>query len=438
MSFKSHLETFLDDREVNLLLTSLENENFTSFRLNTLKVGELSQILNENLFKEHKYVKKGYYYDKANYQLGKNILFEAGAYYIQEPAAMLAVELLNPMPGDKVLDMCAAPGGKSFHAINLMNDSGLLVCNDLNTLRAHILSSNIEKTGAKNVLVLNDDSKKYKKDFIEYFDKIILDAPCSGSGMFRKNDFARQDWSISKVLECQKIQMDLLSDAYDMLKGQGTILYSTCSYSKEENEDVIIDFLNKHSDCSLIQIPLKDDFYPSIGINGAIRLHPSHYKGEGHFISLIKKNSNTEDKNRELIKKNKPVNKLVLEFLKNIGFEYKKEKILNFNENYYYADFDLFKLDKIKFLRYGLHLGEFSNNRFIPSHSLAMYHLHSEKNFIELNEEEAKKYIAGETIAKDGNQGYKIVTYKKLPLGFVKHVNNVLKNHYPKGLRKRL
>ena len=155
---------------------------------------------------------------------------------------MMAEYLLDIKENDYVLDMCAAPGGKSFDALVTMKDKGLLVCNDIHEIRSKILSSNIEKYGFKNVIVLNDDSKKYKKNFINLFDKIILDAPCSGSAMFRKNDEARNQWSIEKVYECKAIQQSLIEDAYEMLNDNGYLLYSTCSFSIQENEEVIIEF----------------------------------------------------------------------------------------------------------------------------------------------------------------------------------------------------
>ena len=439
MNFKTHLIQFLDQKEVESLLDSLQLPNQTAFRINTLKVKNVNELFDNFLFSFHPYVKDGYYYNKEISSLGKSILFEAGAYYIQEPSAMMAVELLNPRAGDKVLDMCAAPGGKSFHAINLMQDKGLLISNDIHPIRAQILSSNMEKCGCKQIIVLQDDSKKYKQKFLSFFDKIILDAPCSGSGMFRKNEFAITDWSMEKVLQCQKMQLSLLEDAYEMLNREGILLYSTCSFSKEENEDVIQIFLKEHSDCNLIKIPLKEDFLPSIGIEGAIRLHPNHYKGEGHFIALIQKRGVKNNlQKKEQLKMKKNIHPAVIQFLNDFQFSYDKNKIVNWDDHYYYADFDIPSLERIKFLRYGLSLGEIKNNRFIPNHAFAMYHQHS-NHCIALTKEQAQKYIAGECIQylKEG-KGYQIVTYKNLPLGWVKQVGYQLKNHYPKGLRKKI
>lgn len=437
MDFLEHLLTFLEKKEANELIQSLSLKQKSSFQVNTLKIDSNQEEMLFKNFTQHSFVKHGYLFNKEEVLLGKSILFEAGAYYIQEPAAMLAVELLNPKPNEKVLDMCAAPGGKSFHAINRMHDQGLLVCNDIHPIRAQILSSNLEKCGCKQILVLNDSSTNYKKYFHHYFDKIILDAPCSGSGMFRKNDFAKEDWSIQKVYECQRIQKELLEDAYQMLTGQGSILYSTCSFSIQENEEVVIDFLNHHPDCYLEQIPLQKEYFPSIGITGAIRLHPNHYDGEGHFIAIIKKDSSTPCIKPMLRKKEKMIHPSVCDFLDSIQFEYHKKNIINLNEHYYYADFDHFALDHVKFLRYGLCLGEVSNNRFIPSHSLAMYPFNN-KHYIELNLKEAIQFLEGNCISKEGNEKFKIVTYYGLPLGWSKQVNNILKNHYPKGLRKKL
>ena len=231
MDFKEHLYEFMNREEADKLFSSFKSAPFSSFKLNFLKGDNFIDKCDKNSIKPLKHVKNAFYYNKEELELGKSVYFYGGAYYIQEPSAMLAETLLNIEPNDKVLDMCAAPGGKSFDALLSLKNTGLLVCNDIHNIRSRVLSSNIEKYGFKNVIVLNDDSSNYKKYFNEYFDKIILDAPCSGSGMFRKDSFAVEDWSIEKVYKCKEIQLKLIEDAYEMLKGQGRLLYSTCSYS---------------------------------------------------------------------------------------------------------------------------------------------------------------------------------------------------------------
>lgn len=439
MNFKEHLYSFMNKNEADKLLSSFNDTPFNAFKVNSLKCVDINNLININNLTPLKHIKNAYFYNKCENELGKDLLFYAGAYYIQEPAAMLAETLLNIKPGDRVLDMCAAPGGKTFNALIDMNDQGLLVCNDISKIRSKVLSSNIEKYGFKNTIVLNDDSKNYKSKFINFFDKIILDAPCSGSGMFRKDSFSIKDWSIEKVNACKQIQLSLFEDAYEMLKGQGIMLYSTCSYSIQENEEVIIEFLNNHNDMEIINISLNNLYNNSIGISGGLRLYPYKYDGEGQVMFLLKKNSDVSYVLKQT-KKNKNkyrIEKEVLEFLDYLKYPYSKEKITKINNQYYYYNFENIDLSSINVLRYGIHLGYMENNRFIPSHTLAMVHDIDKSLFIELDKNQATDYMQGleVKINNSNKKGYAIASYKGLALGFVKQVNSTLKNHLPKGLR---
>ena len=437
MDFLEHLFTFLNKEEALKLYNSLEKDEIHCFKLNELKVSDVNIVKEQGSgLVNHPHILNAFIYDKKVDELGKSILFDAGAYYIQEPAAMMAEYLLEVKPNDYVLDMCAAPGGKSFNALVDMKDQGLLVCNDIHEIRSKILSSNIEKYGFKNSIVLNDDSKRYKKYFYNFFDKIILDAPCSGSAMFRKNDEAKNQWSIEKVYQCKEIQLSLLEDAYEMLKGKGRLLYSTCSFSIQENEEVIIEFLNKHQDMELIPIELNKLYNDTITIKGGLRIYPYKFNGEGQTIFIMQKNSTEAFKPSRELKSTRSSREL-LAFLDDINFNYKKENIILFKNHFYYADFYKIDLDKIKVNRYGLDLGEMEKDRFTPSHSLAMYHGIDKSIFIDLSEKEALDYLKGLTVSKEGNGGWKVASYKGLALGWVKHVNNTLKNHYPKGLRRK-
>lgn len=437
MNFREHLLTFLDKETVENLIKSFKNDEIHCFRLNTLKNNNVETVIQKGSnLKKHPHVKDAYIYNKQEDQLGKSILFDAGAYYIQEPAAMMAEYLLDVKRGDYILDMCAAPGGKSFNALIDNNDIGLLVCNDIHEIRSKILSSNIEKYGFKNALVLNDDSKKYKKYFKNYFDKIILDAPCSGSAMFKKNEEAENTWSLEKVMQCKEIQLSLLEDAYEMLKGKGRLLYSTCSFSIQENEDVIIEFLNKHKDIKIIPIDLNKQYNDTITIKGGLRLYPFKFEGEGQTIFILEKGDNDHSCNIKEMKSTRlPIQ--LINFLREINFKYDKNNIILFKNHYWYVEFPKFDLHKIKINRIGLDLGEMAKDRFIPSHSLAMYNLLDKSNFIELTQEQALDYLKGLTINIEGNSGFKVASYKGYALGWVKHVNNTLKNHYPKGLRRK-
>ncbi len=438
MDFLTHLKSFMNEDEANKLYDSLLEREIHCLRVNDLKVENINDLIEKSRGLEgHPHINNAFIYDKSTFEAGKSILFDAGAYYIQEPAAMMAEYLLDIKENDYVLDMCAAPGGKSFDALVTMKDKGLLVCNDIHEIRSKILSSNIEKYGFKNVIVLNDDSKKYKKHFINFFDKIILDAPCSGSAMFRKNDEARNQWSIEKVYECKAIQQSLIEDAYEMLNDNGYLLYSTCSFSIQENEEVIIDFLNKHQDMELINIKLNELYNNSIGISGGLRLYPYKFNGEGQTIFILHKKESSSYSNKIKEMKSCRLTKAASDFLSSINFKYNKEDIILFKNHYYLASFKKVSLDNIKINRYGLDLGEMVKDRFEPSHALAMYHDIDKSLFIEVSEQEALDYLKGLTIFNEGSSGYRILSYKGLALGWVKHVNNTLKNHYPKGLRRK-
>ena len=436
MEFLKHLETFLDKEEALKLYESLNKEEIHCLRVNELKVKDFNNLIGESRgVSNHPHILNAFTYDKKENEFGKSILFEGGAYYIQEPAAMMSEYLLDIKEDDIVLDMCAAPGGKSFDALVDMKDKGLLVCNDIHEIRSRVLSSNIEKYGFKNTIVLNDNSTKYKKYFKAFFNKIILDAPCSGSAMFRKNEQAREQWSLEKVLKCKEIQLSLIEDAYYMLSEKGYLLYSTCSFSIQENEEVIIEFLNNHPDIEIVDIALNKLYNDTITIKGGIRLYPYKFNGEGQTIFLLKKKSSDNVLKYKEYKSVKLPN-VASNFLKTINFSYDKENIIFFKNKYHLVEFPKIQLDGIKVNRYGLELGEVIKDRFEPSHALAMYYGLEQSNYIELNEKEAIDYLKGLTISKAGNSGYKVVTYKGLPLGWVKHVNNTLKNHYPKGLRR--
>ena len=236
MDFETSLTKYLTKQEIKKLIESFSNEEKKAIYLNKVKMSEEKLLeLFPNL-KPHPVVPNGYLYDKNEYELGKKIYHELGAYYIQEPSAILVAHFLDAKPGEKVLDLCAAPGGKTIQTALKMQNEGLIIANDLSKSRANILLSNIERLGISNTVVTSYDFKEFYKDFIGFFDKIILDAPCSGSGMFRKSEEMKNDWTYEKVLKNAAIQKELILMCYSMLKEGGTLVYSTCSYSFEEEQ----------------------------------------------------------------------------------------------------------------------------------------------------------------------------------------------------------
>ena len=422
---------FLDEMKIILgdeyseFIKSYDDPKTTGLRVNTLKMTK-DKLLSLNLcsLQEIPWTNEGFYYDESIYRPGKNPLHEAGAYYLQEPSAMSVVPKLDVQEGEKILDMCAAPGGKSTYILSKLNNTGLLVSNEINPIRIKALGENLERFGAKNCIITNTDSRSLRKVFEGYFDKIVIDAPCSGQGMFRKDEVAISDWSYAKVLECQSIQREIIRDGYHMLKEGGILVYSTCTFAKEENEIIIEEFLDEYTDAKLIEME---------------RLWPHKVKGEGHFVAKIQKLEEDRCSTKDL--KIKKLDKEVKDYR---DFE---KKFLNIKldnrfelrgENLYLLPDELPDIKKLKVLRYGLHLGMLKKNRFEPSHALSHYLKIDDVKYIEnfnINEKEVLDYLRGNTINTGQSRGWVLVCVEGVALGWGKESNGVLKNHYPKGLR---
>lgn len=422
--FLDEMKIILGD-EYNEFIKSYDDPKTTGLRVNTLKMTK-DKLLSLNLYslQEIPWTNEGFYYDESIYRPGKNPLHEAGAYYLQEPSAMSVVPKLDVQEGEKILDMCAAPGGKSTYILSKLNNTGLLVSNEINPIRIKALGENLERFGAKNCIITNTDSRSLRKVFEGYFDKIVIDAPCSGQGMFRKDEVAISDWSYAKVLECQSIQREIIRDGYHMLKEGGILVYSTCTFAKEENEIIIEEFLEEYTNAKLIEME---------------RLWPHKIKGEGHFVAKIEKLEEDRCSTKDL--KIKKLDKEVKDYR---DFE---KKFLNIKldnrfelrgENLYLLPDELPDIKKLKVLRYGLHLGMLKKNRFEPSHALSHYLKIDDVKYIEnfnINEKEVLDYLRGNTINTGQSRGWVLVCVEGVALGWGKESNGVLKNHYPKGLR---
>lgn len=428
MDFIEHLKRYLSENEINDLLNSLNEKRTNSFVLNT---GKMSADQIESLYpniRKHAFLENAYYYDKDEYELGKSYLFDNGAYYIMDASSMLVAYLLEINKGDLVLDMCAAPGGKSIY-LSLKNNDFTLISNDISYERCLKMSSNVEKLGLDNIIITNYDFTKKTAKYTNVFDKIILDAPCSGSAMFRKNDLAKKDWSYEKVISLSKIQKELIANAFSMLKKDGILVYSTCSFSYEENEEVIEHLLKNEKDAVIVPIPLNKSFFPSKNIEGGIHLFPNKYKGEGQFICIVKKTNGDSNFIKSSQKNQKIKNEIITNFKLNFHYYYTfKDKLYGSNSN-----LDIFDL---KIIRYGIDICELNKNHSIPSFNLAHY-LNNSSNCIELDDNERALYLSGQVIRKNLKikNDYYIVSYNGLNLGFAKYIDGVLKNLYPKGLR---
>lgn len=355
------------------------------------------------------------YYAKGE-SLGKTIAHAAGLYYVQEPSAMCAAPELEAKSGERVLDLCSAPGGKGTRLAAYMHGGGVLVLNEIDAKRCEILRSNVERTGVKNAVTLNRSPQNLAEIFYNYFDKILVDAPCSGEGMFKKEQNAIPEWSMANVARCAARQTEILNCADKMLAGGGRLVYSTCTFAPEEDEEQIESFLQAHAEYKLLKMQ---------------KLYPHKVRGEGHFCAVLEK---TVGERREVcslkFKADKTAEKLYTEFEK----EYLNT---SFGNLHLFGD-KLYSLltDLPEIMRSGVFLGEIKNGRFQPSHTLAMCLKKDEAKCIEIDENTALKYLRGLTFDCNADEkGWRLVTYLGYPLGWCKAVGGVAKNHLPKGLR---
>ena len=429
MDFVENLEKYLSKEDIEKLLNAQQEKRTNSFIVNTKKcdVGLLSKYF--KTLEPHPFIKNVFYYDKDVDECGKNFLFDNGCYYIMDASSLLVSHFLKLNENDYILDMCAAPGGKTISTILNSNCHVEVISNDLNHERSLTLAQNVERLGLDNVIVTNSNLESVYENYKNTFDKIILDAPCSGSSMFRKNELMKNDWTFEKVQKQANIQKRLLEIAFEMLKPGGVIAYSTCSFSYEENENVILNFIKNNEGSSLINLPTIEGEYRSKDLPEAIHLFPHLYRGEGLFICFIKKDENiiSSSSSKRKKSKNKSTN-----YQKDFNLNYKYEELINDKVFCFNNELDL---SKFYIIKKGLHLGTVSKNNFVPSFHLAHYLDNSES--ISLTEDDLKLYIHGDVINKNLPQknGYYVVAFDGINLGYVKKVNCQLKNFYPKGLR---
>lgn len=431
-----YLTNLLGKEKTKELFSSFDNDAYSAVRINKIKT-DVGYIKNFFDLKKETLLDYGFIFDKKNMNLGKNIYHKAGLYYIQEPSAMYVGSLLDVKETDKVLDLCAAPGGKSTHIAMKMNNKGLVVSNDVGYNRATELSYNIERMGLSNCLVTSMDADFFASSFEGYFDKVILDAPCSGLGMIRKNDLSKTDWNINKVNKLSTIQKDLILKAYKCLKKDGVLLYSTCTFTKEENEEVI-QYLLDNTNASIIPVELKKGIEEGF-IKGSIRIYPSSFEGEGHFACMIQCNDDHKITKKYPLKETNYHTVDIYRSWEKDNLNCKLEGFfVNFDGHLYLLNNPLFNLDKIKVLRAGLYLGEIIKNRFVPSHSLAMFLKKEDFKQVLLldnNSNEIDSFLKGMTLAIPYQKNYVLVCIDGFPIGLGKADQGILKNLLPKGLR---
>ncbi|WP_370629296.1 RsmB/NOP family class I SAM-dependent RNA methyltransferase [Lactobacillus sp. Sy-1] len=441
--FKLKYEKLLGD-QAEAFFQSFEQPVNHAFRINPLK----QHLPNEESLSDPVPHCQWGYYGKVN---GKSVDHQSGAVYSQEPSAMYVGEVAAPKPGMKVLDLCAAPGGKSTHLASFLDNTGLLVSNEINYKRAKILVENLERFGAQNTVILNEDPQTLRKHFPAYFDQILVDAPCSGEGMFHKDPDATQYWNSDYPSECAVRQQAILSDAVQMLKPGGELVYSTCTFAPEEDEQIIAWLLTKYpfemvpinKDAGMVDAkPEWADGNPEIA--KAVRLFPHLFRGEGHFIAKLRLKEAVN--NPKPIKKfergnlNREQKQLWADFMADNIDQLPINDLICFGDQLYTLQANIPELKGLKVMRPGLLFGTFKKKRFEPSYALALaVQPASMKKTVVIDHAQWAKYVHGDTfkLVDDAQltKGWYQLICDDQAIGFGKNVNGTIKNFFPKGLR---
>ncbi len=492
-AFTERMKGLLSPEEYTAFIESYEKERTQGLRINPLKT-ECGKELAARQFQLEKipWTRDGYYY-QGSQRPGKHPYHEAGLYYIQEPSAMAVAEFAAPEPGEWVLDLCAAPGGKSTQLAGKMMGKGVLVSNEIHPSRAKILSQNMERMGIGNSIVTNEDSEKLAGRFGPVFDKIVVDAPCSGEGMFRKDEQARLQWSPDHVKACALRQAEILDNGAAMLKPGGRLVYSTCTFAPEENEETIRSFLQRHPEFQVEkpevswegfsegcpQWSAEPEDAQKKHLEDTIRIWPHKTGGEGHYMAVLRKQAALEtplenenkrvgnklSQNRQEAKKTQNKKEQTLDRIQRSTLETfltetltaeKAKEFLSrpwedwmlFGEQLYLLPEGAMEqlgkkgIDGLRVLRAGLHIGTFKKNRLEPSHALALFLRPTEVKSCrdmrisdEEGYEEAVSYLKGMSLSLKGETGWTLAAADGCSLGWAKQAGNTLKNHYPKGLR---
>ena len=373
---------------------------------------------------------QGFYYDPQA-RPGLHVYHEAGVYYLQEASAMAPAALLDPQPGELICDLCAAPGGKSTQIAGRMGGSGLLVSNEIHPKRAKILSRNIERLGIANAVVTNESPAALAERMPEFFHRVMVDAPCSGEGMFRKEEAAVTDWSVETVQMCARRQAEILDCAARLLRPGGRLVYSTCTFAPEEDEEAVTAFLARHPDFTLepVAAPWFQESVP-----GMYRLWPHKLRGEGHFAAELRKMGCSDAP--AAVFSGPALPQSVRRFLEELGIRLPPGQAVSFGEALFWMPSQMPPLHRLKVLRAGLELGTVNKDRFEPAHALALW-LSGCARALSLPPDgpQIAAYLHGEALPC-ADRGWLLVKAGAYPIGWGKGDGSLLKNHYPKGLRK--
>lgn len=488
--FEVRMRKMLGEEEFREFLAAYGKPRHPGLRLNPLKLPEpfAWKLMGPFHLRPVPWAEPyGFYYTEGMRDAerpGKSPLHEAGLYYIQEPSAMAVAAMSGVTPGEKVLDLCAAPGGKSTQIAGMLQGKGLLVSNEINSGRAEILSRNIERMGIRNAVVTNESSGRLAERFGAYFDRVIVDAPCSGEGMFRREEQALAMWSPENVAMCAERQSGILDDAAAMVKSGGTLVYSTCTFSPEEDEGSVSGFLVRHPEFSLVNLPeeigekrMRAWGMESGSVSQTIRLWPHRLDGEGHFVAVLRKSGEYVpeeiSEGEGLASAGRPVHgqgkcrkrtgkgtggrscsvqdplsalsgfmdrNVAAAVVDNLAARAGSSAAFYGNRLYLVPYAARLPLEGLRVLRPGLELGIPAKGRFEPSHSLAMALRPSEvlqSADYSVDSREAAAFLHGESVPCDSSlKGWTLVTVEGVSMGWGKASDGVLKNHYPKGLRR--
>ena len=443
------MEHFLGE-EFPVFSAALEKKPVGGLRVNTLKLSseQLHAISSFTLGEQIPWVSSAFLLESEE-KPGKHPYHQAGLYYLQDPSAMAPAELLAPRAGERVLDLAAAPGGKTTQLAALMQGGGLLVANEIKTRRVGHLVQNLERWGAGNVAIVNETPENLADHFGAYFDRVLVDAPCSGEGMFRKDMGARVDWSLGMVQGCAVRQRNILRVAGKLVRPGGYLLYSTCTFAPEEDEGVMDGFLGEFSDFEVVELPgyagfmrgrpdwLGHDSLPEL--NGAVRLFPHRIEGEGHFVCLLRRkggDANERLGESRLAHLSKRQTGYWQDFCSRVfRADWEDDRLRAVGDRLYYLPPEMHDFGRLRVIHPGVWLGTFKKDRFEPAHPLALYVKPGEiLNSVSFKaaSPELTAYLRGESIPADVT-GWTFVCVDGFPLGWGKGVQGRLKNHYPRG-----
>ena len=431
--FMALIEKMLGD-EAPAFFASLEENATLALRVNPMKNGAL-ETAQEYIEANVPWEKYGFYL-KEGVRPGAGIAHAAGAFYLQEASAMLSVAVMQPKPGERILDLCAAPGGKTTQIAGRMAGEGLLVSNEPEPGRAKVLAANLERFGAANAIAVNAYPDALSKKWAAYFDALLCDAPCSGEGMFRRDPDSRSQWSPASPAGCARRQAEILDHAAALVRPGGRLVYSTCTFNRSENELTIAAFLQRHPEFT------PEDFTLEVvgpSQSGMLRIWPHLINGDGHFAARLRKAGENRAE-PPLYKPDREAMKAVeaLEALIGPLPPALRGRCVHQGDYVYAIPLECPEVKGLKLASAGLCLLRLGKNYVEPAHGLAMCLESDGRRSADLDQEQAVRYLAGEAIPWEGEKGWTLICHQGLSLGWGKSANGLLKNHLPKGLRLNL